>query len=259
MNNKKQPIIALVLVGVSLLIFGGGLWYTDNNLSPKLAEVNSKIDAMKEQSANAEEDVKDDESANLDPKSFIAEATEKGNLVADVEKRYSQTTLSMEGKDNVDDEISQIEGYTEELNQYFADNVSTSDKTNWYSGKGVEYTWEFQPICEFGNSSLTATWVCKQNDTGDVLAITTAKYDAVEGVFKKVNRVLTAAGYSYIPSTGDDGTNENAEAFADAIIKMSQENKVEEQRDMTDDEKSDYSNAKSAQDALREQMDKEDN
>ena len=258
MNNKKQPIIAIVLVIVSLLLIGLGSTYQDK-LDSNLSSIQAKIDATKESNAGKDDDVTDDASANLDPKSFVAEATEKGKLIADVEKRYSQTTLSMEGKDSVDAEIEQIEGYTEELNQYFADNVSTSDKTNWYSGKDVEYTWEFQPVCEFGNSSLTATWVCKQKDTGDVLAITTAKYDAVEGVFKKVSRMTTAFGYSYIPSTGDDGLNKNAESYADAILKMAEENKVEEQRDMTDDEKSDYSNAKSAQDALKEQMDKGDN
>lgn len=259
---KNKNYITLGCVVVALLVFGGSRMYL-NNVSSELTKVNSQIEAMKTSETNNQTSSDDDSATTkIEPKDFVAEATEKGKLVADVEKRYSQTVLSMEGKDTVDDEIAQIEQYTEELNQYFADDVSTTDKTNWYSGKDVDYEWEFQPVYEFKNSSINVTWVCKQKDTNAILSIVSARYDANAGTFNKFSKVITDNGYKYIPSTGDDGTNSTGgtadnEDFANAILKMAEENKVEPGRDVTDEEVKQYDDVQSARDQLKQQMEKD--
>lgn len=176
----------------------------------------AQFDENAKQITQLEEQVKDLENQTSPDAASINKglhsAADAGRKVAEYQTKYRNIDAAVTPDD--------VTANAEALSPYFADDAQ-SGRQPWFTpSKGdAKVVWAFESTYSFQNDSIPVIWLCTIDGSDELVAYTTATYDAESGKFSNVAYQTTANAAKYIDATVE---NENRTAI-DELIKSIQE------------------------------------
>lgn len=127
------------------------------------------------------------------PEDTSNSALAAGNDVAAIQNKYIELRTHATG-DSAESRTSKMADNDTQLAGYFSD----ESIGNWYLGVHVNCNWTFCTTHSFFEDGVSVIWLCQSNDTSDILAYATAKYDVTSNKFSNLNICVTNVGQSYV-------------------------------------------------------------
>ena len=186
-------VIALSVIGIVYLV----LSYQSHSESyiTKYNENETTLAKLKNQYESGAQDTTDTEQT---ASAKLNSAVAKGNEVAKMQNAYYEIyenfyTNSYEVDEKAYSEA--IESNAAQLEPCFAED-DTSGSAVWYLSETTDAIWSFRTTFSFTGDTVPSLWTC-YNTSGEMLAFTTADYDAISDTFNNVNCYITLTGKSY--------------------------------------------------------------
>lgn len=204
MKNKKSISVSLVVccicivLGIALIVATN---ISSSSYESKYLENSSRIGDLQTAYNEAKATV-DDMDTVVEVEVNLKSCADVGQEVADLQTKYQ--TLS--GEDVRDNAL--------ELDKYFAED-SKNSRVSWFTvpdSVGAVYTWEFQSTYGFASKEVDVLWLCRETDSGNLLAYSTGVYDTEQGVFSDIVYRMTTLGeeYTYANPKPGHGTSDTA-------------------------------------------------
>ena len=231
--------------GVLAVLLAGFLFFANGRLSA-LQDVKAKNQAAISDLKAELEDKKPDEPEAATPlteeeqDAAMQSAAELGKKVADCQNAYASLS-SAKDKDAFQKNVEAMDACLSE--------DAKGARVPWYSGGG---RWEFVTDGTFKGESRNVLWLCKDAESGELLAYATAAYHVADQVFSDVSYQMSLLGTGRISSSGTPG---GADVDADKVNDLAGDiaDIPTNERELTDDENA---NVKDSQQRLREMMEK---
>lgn len=200
MSKKKLPKNLAVIMVCSALILGsiGSVAYAKYDVNKSRAQVKeytTKINSLKSDISNMQENDKPIKKEDV-YKNLTALST-SGKAIEVLQNRYSIINK---------DDSEALAKNAKELMAYSA-NGQSGIETPWFTinKPDEKAVWTMRATYEFAGDTTDVMWVCRANNSKEILAVTTAKYNAKLDKFSDFETRLTGAGYDYVNPTNDSG------------------------------------------------------
>ena len=195
-DKGKVIKIGIIALSACLVILGiVNVVMTNKALANREMEANS----LREQIAAKQTEI---DNLNLTPleQQYVQETLntclQQGSAVAEYQNQYA--TLLRDKKYASTPEIeNNIVNVANNLAPYF---TGSGDGTViWYytsdSNTETQYTWTFETTYGFKGDSIPVLWICRQDNTGTILAYATATYVVANQKFTGIEHYITVVGY----------------------------------------------------------------
>lgn len=201
-NKKKQldgfQIITFVVIVLSVIvIIYFGLSYQSNSKEYVTKYNNNTTEIAKlknEYESGLQEQPDTEESASKKLNSAVMvgnEVAKSQNNYYSIFEEYYQDAYAVDDKAY----SKALKENAAVLDKYFS-KEDTSGSGIWYLNENTDAIWSFRTTFSFIGDEVPSLWNC-YNTSGELLAFTTAIYDAEEETFKDVKCYITSVGRSY--------------------------------------------------------------
>lgn len=171
---------------------------------------NTEIEAMTKNIEVLKADI--ESLANADVSEDLSKsALQFGNEVADLQNKYYQLENNIR-TDDTEEARTAKKNNDSAIAEYFSDG---SYKGNWYFCPEIYYEWEFDTTYSFFDEEIPVIWICNQREGSDIVAYSTAIYNASTHKFSGLHTYITGLGQNLIDLHKlDDATATDTDATA---------------------------------------------
>lgn len=191
-------VIAIIILGMNYTSHSKKYVRQHNENEIKLAKLKNDYESGKQEKT----DTKESASSKLNS------AVEAGNAVAKIQNNFYEIKntdyVDETGTDDQKAYSKAIKDNSANLKPYFNED-ETSGSSWWFVSDNTDAVWSFRTTFSFTGNEVPSLWTC-YNSSGEMLAFTTAIYDAKAGKFKDVDCYVTSAGRQY--DSNDSGEPE---------------------------------------------------